>query len=57
MQIVANEGFKVRPLTLRVTERFRERHDSSLSGPAVTDESETAMHCIAVSSVNNRVLF
>ena len=56
MQIVAREGLKVRPVTVLVAERLRERHDSSLV-TVVTDDSETAMHCIMAPSVNNKVSF
>ena len=55
-QIVADEGLKVRPVTLLVAERLRERHISSLD-TGVTADSETATHCVVASSVNNRVPF
>ena len=49
-------GLRVRPETVVGEERVRERHDSSVE-PAVTDETDTATHCIVASSVNNRVPF
>ena len=55
-QIVARDGFMVRPLTVLVSERCSERHDSSLD-PGATDMTETATHCIVASSVNSSVPF
>ena len=53
-QMSAEEGLRVRPETVVGEERVRERHDSSVE-PAVTDETETATHCIVASSVNNSI--
>ena len=54
--MLAREGLSVRPVTVVAAERARERHDSSVE-PAVTDETDTATHCMVASSVNNRVPF
>lgn len=54
--MLAEEGLIVRPETVVVVERVSVRHDSSVV-PAVTDETETATHCIAASSVKSRVPF
>ena len=51
-QRVASEGLRVRPLTVLVAVRLRERQDSPLGE---TDESDTATHCIVVPSVNKIV--
>ena len=55
-QTVANEGLRVRPVTVVVEDSVRVRQDSSVE-PGVTDETETATHCMVVSSVNDRVPF
>ena len=55
-QTVANEGLRVRPVTVVVEDSVRVRQDSSVE-PGVTDETETATHCMVASSVNDRVPF
>ena len=54
--MLAEEGLIVSPVTVVVVERVRVRHDSSVV-PAVTDETDTATHCIVASSVKSRVPF
>ena len=53
---VATSGLMVRPVTVVVGERVRVRQDSSVE-PALTDETDTATHCMVASSVNSRVPF
>ena len=55
-QIVAVDGLRVRPGTVVVVDSVRVRQDSSVE-PGVTDDTDTATHCMMASSVNNRVPF
>ena len=55
-QTVAVEGLSIRPFTVVVEDSVRVRQESSVE-PGVTDETETATHCMVASSVNNSVPF
>ena len=53
---VAREGLRVRPVTVVLLDSVRVRQDSSVE-PGLTDDTETATHCMVASSVNKKVPF
>ena len=55
-QTVASKGLRVRPVTVVVVDSVRVRQDSSVE-PGLSDDTNTATHCMVASSVNNRVPF